>query len=155
MRRADLLTGLGLLVVAAMYFHQSFSIVRGFASDRLGPAFFPRLLAGTLATLAVALLVRAGTGRSDPSPLPPIRGRLLGVVVGLLVAYGVALPRAGFLLSTPVLLAVLLGLLGRTSSPGQRLSRAGVGVAAVAMTLALYVVFGRALHVLLPRGPLP
>ncbi|MDR7529043.1 MAG: tripartite tricarboxylate transporter TctB family protein [Armatimonadota bacterium] len=155
MRRADLLTGLGLFIVAIIYFHQSLGIVRGFASDRLGPAFFPRLLAGSLAALAVVLMVRAGRGRSDPSPLPPTRGRLLGAVLGLLVAYALVLPRVGFLLATPVLLAALLGLLGRASSPGQRLGWAGAGVAAVAMTLALYVVFGRALHVLLPQGPLP
>ena len=71
MRRADLLVGLGLLVLAGVYFEQSFAITRGFASDRLGPAFFPRLLALTLAALGATLVVRGVAGRAGPPHPPP------------------------------------------------------------------------------------
>lgn len=147
MRRADLLIGLGLLVFAGVYFEQSFAIRRGFAADRLGPAFFPRLLALTLAVLAVILVVRAVTGRSDPSRPPAIRLGIFASVLVLLVAYVLLLPRLGFVLATPPLLGAVIWLLGLRNWP----SLAGT---ALGLTAGLYVVFGRALHVLLPMGPL-
>lgn len=147
MKRADALGGLALLVFAALYYQQSFSIVRGFASDRLGPAFFPRLLAIVLAVLAITLIVRAARGRSDAAPLPPVRGGLLAATTLLTAAYVVVLPFAGFLLATPVLLAALIWLLGIRRWP--QLLGVAVGIAIV-----LYLAFDRGLHVLLPRGML-
>jgi len=143
MRRADLLIGLGLLVVAAVYFQQSFAITRGFASDRLGPAFFPRLLGGVLAILALTLVMRALSGRSDPTPPPAMRlGVFLGTLV-LMVVYSLVLPRVGFLLATPLLLAAVIWLLG--------LRRWGTMAAtAIGVTGVLYIVFARMLKVLLP-----
>ena len=147
MRRADLLVGLGLLVLAGVYFEQSFAITRGFASDRLGPAFFPRLLALTLAALAATLVVRAVAGRSDPSHPPAVRLRVFAGLLVLLVAYTLLLPRAGFLLTTPVLLGAVIWLLGLRSW-------ASLLGTALGVTAVLYVFFGRFLHVLLPMGPL-
>lgn len=147
MRRADFFIGLGLLAVALVYFQQSFTILRGFASDRLGPAFFPRMLALTLAALALTLIVRAVTGRSDPSRPPEIRVGVFAAVVGLLVVYAFVLPAVGFLLATPVLLGAVIWLLG--------LRRWGAVLGtAVGATAVLYFAFARALHVLLPMGPL-
>ena len=147
MRRADLLIGLGLLVFTGLYAQQSFMIRRGFASDRLGPAFFPRLLALALAVLAVTLIVRALAGRSDPSRPPAIRlGAFAGVLV-LLVAYALLMPRVGFVLATPVLLGPVIWLLGLRSW-------ASLLGTALGVTAVLYIVFARGLHVLLPMGPL-
>ena len=147
MRRADLLIGIALLILSAFYYQASFQIVRGFASDLLGPTFFPRLLAAALAVLATTLIVRAASGRSDPAPLPAIRVRLFWSTLGLTLAYVLLLPRLGFLIATPLLLGAVIWLLG--------LRRwATLAGAAVGFTLALYLVFARALHVLLPLGPL-
>jgi putative tricarboxylic transport membrane protein len=144
-RRADLVAALLLLAVAAVYYQQSFLIVRGLAGDRLGPAFFPRLLAGGLALLSLALLARALGGRSDPAPPPAARTGLLAATLVLLVVYALVVPRVGFLVATPVFLAMVLVALG---------VREALSVAAVAagLTAALYVVFGRLLGVLLPAG---
>ena len=147
MRRVDLLIGVGLLAFAVFYGQQSFLIRRGFASDRLGPAFFPRLLALTLGVLAVLLIVRALAGRSDPSRPPPIRGGIFAGVLGLMLAYALLMPRLGFLLATPALLGGVIWLLGVRRWPTLVAAAAGI-------TAALYVIFGRALHVLLPMGPL-
>ncbi len=147
MRRADLLIGLALLVFAVVYFEQSFAITRGFASDRLGPAFFPRLLALALAVLAATLVVRAVMGRSDPSRPPAVRSRVFAAVLVLLAAYALLLPSAGFLLATPLMLGTVIWLLGLRRWPSL------VGTA-LGVTATLYLVFGRALHVLLPIGPL-
>lgn len=147
MKRADLAIGLGLLVLSAVYFQQSFGIIRGFASDRLGPAFFPRMLALTLAALALTLIVRAVSGRSDPSRPPAVRLGVFAGLVAVLVIYAFLLPRIGFVLATPVLVAGAIWLLG--------LRQWGYLVGtAVGVTAVLYLVFARTLHVLLPMGPL-
>ncbi len=147
MRRVDLLIGIGLLAFAVFYFQQSFAITVGFAGDRLGPAFFPRLLALALGTLALVLIWRSLAGRSDPAPLPPMRVGLFLWTVGLTTAYAFLLRPLGYLIATPLYLAGIIWLLGYRNLVG--LVGTAAGTAAV-----LYLVFGRALHVLLPMGPL-
>lgn len=147
MRRADLLIGLGLLAFAGAYYRASFDIAVGFASDRLGPTFFPRLLAAALAACAVALVVRAARGRSDPGPLAPVRLGTLALVVALTLAYGLALRPLGYPLATVLFLAAAIRALGHRDL--RTLAGTAVGV-----TVALYLVFARALHVLVPMGPL-
>src|SRR3990170_605634 len=105
MRRADLLIGLGLLAFAAFYFQQSFTITVGFAADRLGPTFFPRLLALVLAACALALIGRSVRGRSDPAPLPTVRASLLLWTIASTIAYVMALSPLGYLIATPLYLA--------------------------------------------------
>ena len=147
MRRADFYIGLGLLAFALVYFQQSFTILRGFASDRLGPAFFPRMLALALAALALTLIVRAVAGRSDPSRPPAIRAGTLAAVLVVLVLYGFVLPYLGFLIATPLMLGAVIWFLGLRAW----LSLAGT---AVGVTVVLWFVFARLLHVLLPAGSL-
>lgn len=132
---------------AGLYFDVSFGITKGFATDRLGPVFWPRLLAVVLAALAAALMVRAGSGRSDPAPPPTMRVGLFAWVLAMTAGYALVLPELGFVIATPLLLGALIWLLGL------RQWRGVIG-AAVGMTLVLYVVFVRALHVLLPMGPI-
>lgn len=147
MRRADLVAAVVLLALAALYYQQSFFVVRGFATDRLGPTFVPRLLAGALAVLALALLSRALGGRSDRTPPPGARTGLLLTIFVLLVGYAVVMPKLGFLLVTPAFLAAVLAALGiREPLP--------VVGAAVGMTAVLYFAFAKLLGVLLPPGPL-
>jgi len=145
MRRADLLIGLGLLAFAAFYFQQSFTITVGFAADRLGPTFFPRLLALVLAACALALIGRSVRGRSDPAPLPTVRASLLLWTIASTIAYVMALSPLGYLIATPLYLAALVWLLGYRSPTG--LAGTALGVTAV-----LYLVFAKALKVLVPMG---
>ncbi len=128
-------------------FEASLQIVRGFASDRLGPTFFPRVLAVALAVLAGALIVRSVSRRSDPDALPPMRAGAFFTLLAISFAYVLLLPTLGFLIATPVLLGAVIRLMGlRAWGPL-------IGTA-LGTTVALYLVFGRALHVLLPLGPL-
>ncbi len=145
MRRADLLIGIGLLLFAALYFRESFEITVGFASDKLGPTFFPRLLAAALGASALGLIWRSRSDRSDPTPLPPVQIGLLAWTVGVTLAYALLLRPVGFLIATPVYLAGIVWTLGYRSL-------AGLSATAVGVTVVLYAVFARALHVLLPTG---
>src|SRR3972149_11779721 len=145
MRRADFYIGLGLLAFALVYFQQSFSILRGFAPDRLGPAFFPRMLALLLAALALTLIIRAGAGRSDPSRPPTIRAGMLAAVLGVLVLYAAVLPALGFLIAPPLTLAGIIWSLGLRAW-------ASLAAAALGVTVVLWFVVARRVHVLLPPG---
>jgi hypothetical protein len=147
MRRADLLGGIGLLLFAAFYFERSFAISTGLASDRLGPTFFPRVLASGLALLAAVLIIRALLDRSDRTPLSAVRATRLFGVLGLTILWALLLPRVGFLLVTPLLLGSVMWTMGL------RRWRGLIGVS-IGMTLVLYLVFVRGLNVLLPMGPL-
>jgi hypothetical protein len=147
MQRADLWGGIGLLLFAAFYFERSFAISTGLASDRLGPTFFPRVLAIVLALLAAILIGRALSGRSDPAPLSKVRTTRLFAILLVTVAWGLLLPRAGFLLITPFLLGMVMWTMELRGWRGL------IGVS-VGMTLLLYLVFVRGLKVLLPMGPL-
>ena len=143
--RADFLLVLGLLLFAALYVERASHITVGFASDVLGPAFFPRLLAFLLALLAVGLLARSLTGRGPRVSRTPMRSRLFWTVVALLVGYALLMPLVGFLYLTPLLLGAVMRILG--------LERWGwlVGVA-LGLTVFLYVLFTKALSVPLPPG---
>jgi putative tricarboxylic transport membrane protein len=145
MRRADFYIGLGLLAFALVYFRQSFMILRGFASDRLGPAFFPRMLALALAALALTLIIRAVAGRSDPSRPPAIRAGTLAIVLVVLVLYAFVLPYLGFLIATPLMLGAVIWFLGLRAW-------SSLAATAVGVTVVLWLVFARLLHVLLPAG---
>ena len=145
MRRADLVAGTGLLVFSVFYFERSFAISTGLASDRLGPAFFPRVLAVLLTLLALVLIVRAASDRSDPSPQSPVRTGRLVAVLALTVGWAILLPELGFLVVTPFLMAAVIWVLGLHRW------RPIVGVA-LGATLVLYLVFVRILNVLLPMG---
>jgi putative tricarboxylic transport membrane protein len=147
MRRADLVGGIGLLLLAIVYFERSFAISTGLASDRLGPTFYPRVLSVVLAVLAVVLIARSLTGRSDPSPLSRVRVGRLFPVFGLMLSWVGLLPYLGFPMVTPLLLAGVMWILGH------RRWRSLVAVS-LGVTLALYLVFVRALNVLVPMGPL-
>ena len=147
MRRADLLIGIGLLLFAALYFRGSLDITVGFASDKLGPTFFPRLLAATLGASAIGLIWRSLGGRSDPAPLPPVQVGLFLWTVGLTLVYALLLRLVGYLVATPLYLAGIVLVLGYHNLTG--LAATALGVTAV-----LYAVFARALHVLLPMGTL-
>ena len=147
MRRADLVGGIGLLVLAILYFERSFAISIGLASDRLGPTFYPRVLAVVLAVLATVLMVRSLTGRSDSASLSPVRAGRLFAVFGLMLLWVGLLPTLGFPLVTPLLLVGVMWIMGH------RRWRSLITVS-LGLTLALYLLFVRALNVLLPMGPL-
>jgi putative tricarboxylic transport membrane protein len=146
MRRADLLSGIGLLLFSALYLERSFAISTGLASDRLGPQFFPRLLALLLALLSVALVVRAASDRSDTTPLPAVRVGRLVAVLSLCAGWTLLLPRIGLLILTPLLVGAVIWILGL------RRWRSIIAVS-LGMTLVLYLVFVQVLKVLLPLGP--
>jgi putative tricarboxylic transport membrane protein len=146
--RADRVAGALLLILAVAYWRLSDAIEVGFASDLLGPRFFPRALAVLLGIAGALLVARTLLPRHVPAPVDAPAGERLDrlwAALAMTAAYIWLLPRVGFLPLTPVYLALFTLLLGyRRPLP--------LVATAVGVTVSLYVVFAEMLNVRLPAG---
>jgi putative tricarboxylic transport membrane protein len=117
-------------------------------ADVIGPAAFPFVLGLMVAACGAALCVKAaGAGSAAREAPSPGRWLVLGAILALLVAYTDGLGRLGFLPTTALFVTLCLALLGKRGPV--RLMAAGVAV-----SLAIFVIFGLALGVDLPKGRL-
>jgi len=122
----------------------------------IGPAFYPRIVLGVTAALAVLLLVvdvvaqrRHPAARPEPAA-EPLNYRLVLVAFVVFGLYVAALPHLGFRIAT---LAFVVAFQAVLDPP--RTARHWIVVLAIAAatTVVTYFVFERYLSVLLPRGP--
>jgi putative tricarboxylic transport membrane protein len=135
-RWAVALAALGMAVgVSAVGFRVAF------VTDPLGPRAFPWLAAALLCAAAVGLWVRPGDDGRWPDATSRAR---LTAVMGSLVAWSILMPFAGFVPATTVELAFLGRLFGARPIPGL--------AAGLAVSAALWVLFGFALGLPLPLG---
>lgn len=136
------LGGAGLLL-AAFFAWQTTVIQESFISDPVGPKGFPLIIAALLAIASLVIVLKP-----DPAPHWPSLGRLveIAVAVAVMVAYGMALPLAGFVPATLVASAWFSWRLG--AKPIEAI------LAGVAIAVGVYVVFHLALGLSLARGPL-
>lgn len=144
--RGDTLIAAGILGVAAALFYvtTTFDTVADALSQNIGPAYFPRLVLGTIALLALLLpFERHWRGRAI-STSSPVAGRTW-IAMALLVGLGALLPVAG-MLATLFLTCTLLPLVwGRV--------RVLVVIAfAAAFTLVAWLLFEEVLDVTFEPG---
>lgn len=149
--RADTAIAVILLGVAGGYAWLAHQLPERHIPGSVGLDFVPLLLAGLLAILAASLFVRGrrrGRGLAPPAgPAGEMPGWIqAGAVVGLMVLYVAATTRVGFLLATPVYLAVTMWQSG-ARRPGF------IALHAIGLTLAVWVAFYTLFKVPLPRGP--
>jgi hypothetical protein len=111
----------------------------------LGPAFFPRLVSGILAALAIGIFAATAVGRRKGESLKPPRASLTKTLACLGV-YVVLLPHLGFVFVTPAFLCAS----GVVQGEDVRRCWKAVVVSSVATTAALYYVFVVLLNVPLP-----
>jgi putative tricarboxylic transport membrane protein len=147
--RSDRVIGAVLLLLAAAYFTLSYGIPATAVDDPVGPTAYPRGLAVLLALGSVLLIARQPRPdaplQGDAIPVPGDMGRLTGTIA-LTAAYVVLFEAAGYLLLTPCYLGAFARLLGyRAWRP--------VVTAVLALTLAVWLVFGWLLGIRLPQGP--
>ncbi|MGH7388335.1 MAG: tripartite tricarboxylate transporter TctB family protein [Candidatus Rokuibacteriota bacterium] len=107
-----------------------------------GPGMLPLALGVAVALLAGATLLQ----RAPPEAAEPMAGRRPTEVAALLVLYPLLLPRAGFALTT----ALVIFLIGRAIAPA---APARLAVFALASAAGAVVLFRRLLAVPLPGGP--
>jgi putative tricarboxylic transport membrane protein len=141
-------TGLAALAVSLVLFWATLGLKPN-PLVPIGPGFYPRIILGLTAVLAVAL-VAFDLLKVKQAQAPS--GANYALVLAVFVIFGLyagALPALGFRVSTFLFVAVLQATLDPPRS-----ARAWIVVAASALltTLISYFLFERYLQVLLPRG---
>jgi putative tricarboxylic transport membrane protein len=141
-------TGLAALAVSLVLFWATLDLKPN-PLVPLGPGFYPRIILGLTAVLAVGLIAFDLVRKKEPG-LPT--GANYALVLAVFVIFGLyaaALPALGFRISTFLFVAVLQATLDPPRS-----TRAWVLVLSSALitTAASYFLFERYLQVLLPRG---
>ena len=150
----DGITGVVMLAVSLGLLAATASIERN-PLVPIGPAFYPRIVLGVTAAMALLLVVLdvIAHRRRPAAPAASARGRLrYGAVViafAVFAAYVVAMPFLGFRVATFLFMAAM-----QAAIDWPRGTRGWIvlAVAAVAVTFGSYHVFESYLHVLLPRG---
>lgn len=134
-----------LVALSAGVFVASRDFPSGFGATP-GAAFFPRVVAATIALLAVVLFARSVVSREARTHrVSTDDATRFAVPVAFLAAYVAAMPLLGFVAAT---VAFLVGLMRYSGVEGYRRSvPLAVGVA-----VALHYVFREFLHVPLPEG---
>ena len=115
----------------------------------IGPGFYPRIVLGLTAVLAVALVVSDALGNRKTSAAADQNYTLVLVVFVIVGLYVGLLPFLGFRLSTLLFVPALQVAL---EFPRDRKGWLTVAITGVVTTVAAYVLFERYLSVLLPRG---
>lgn len=146
--RSDVIAAGSLLALSAAVFVVSADFPGGRGGDP-GAAFFPRLIAGTIAVLALALLVKHVVADDREShEIHPAVARRLVIVMAFPILYIFLMPVVGFPLTTVAFLSGLMWYSGARSVPIVVGSSIGV-------TLVLYYIFVVFFRVPLPEGIVP
>lgn len=143
-RYMHLVTGLVFLVIAVLYLVFTFDIRVPPLGDPLGPRLFPLVLGALFLGLTVVFLAGVMTRRKaedDSLDLPA--QRRAWVIFGLLLAFVLVLPYAGFPIASVVFVFVVLTLLGYRTVLMNLLS-------AALMAAGFYLLFDMWLGVPLP-----
>ncbi|HEV8664246.1 MAG TPA: tripartite tricarboxylate transporter TctB family protein [Candidatus Methylomirabilis sp.] len=146
----DRAAALAILAGAVAYLVGARRLVSPAMADPLGPTAFPTLLGGSLTLLAVLLLLFPP---APPGGAAPAGGKGLvrfgrsGLAIALLVGNTLTMEWLGYPLSTFAFLLGALAVLGEKPWPRGLLF-------SLSFTAALYLLFGRVLHLTLPVGTL-
>lgn len=164
MNWSNIIIGVLLILFSAFYYFSTGEFPPPSKTENLGPAFFPTLLAVTLALLSLLLILGSFRfrGRSakekggaviegaerleeDAFSADDVSNRYLYGTIVMSFLYVGVLTTLGFLLSTSLFLVILIRLLGYDKWVNTLAASAG-------LTAALYLLFAVALSVSLPAG---
>lgn len=140
-------TGLAVLAASLVLFGLTLGL-RDNPLVPIGPGFYPRIVLGISALLAIALLVFSFFGRGAEKK-GEANYALVVAVFAIFFAYVGALPYLGFRIATFLFVPALQVTL---EFPRDRKGWAVAAATAVITTVVSYVLFERYLQVLLPRG---
>ncbi|UPV76617.1 tripartite tricarboxylate transporter TctB family protein (plasmid) [Halorussus limi] len=144
-RHIDKVASLLLILLAAGVFVASRNFPSGITGTP-GPAFFPRVIAASIAGVAAFLFIRSVTTGDDRTQrITTEETKRVVVPIALLVGYALLLPVLGFLLDTFAFLIVTMWYSGATEART-------VAPLAAGIALVLQYVFVEFLHVPLPAG---
>ena len=132
-------TGLGFAAGATNYNFGS--------SAKPGPGYFPFGLGILLAVLGAVVLFKSLTIETDGGdPVGAIPWRPLGLITLSVVAFGMALPKLGMILSLPLLILI-------SSLAGDEFKLKEVIVNIVVLTIGSWAIFIKGLNLVIPLWP--
>lgn len=150
MRKADIITGIFLMILAAGVMIEAGTYARrGVQIEYFGPAFFPRILATALILCAGLLIVNAVRRRNlrRVEFIDGVGFHRLAVALAVGIVYWMAIDNTGFLIGTPIFLFALMTVLGARSWP-QRI------ITSLVAPVALWALFEYFLVISLPESQL-
>ena len=148
LQKIDRTLGLILVLVALVWLWLAFAYIPGPRSPgETGPRGFPVLLGVVLAVLGAAMSLSARASDVEPiAPLTRSEATLAGGTIALLTLYAFLLERAGFLIATPVAIALAMWALVRVRRA------ALIAALAIGFTVSCWTIFDLLLGTPLPRG---
>jgi putative tricarboxylic transport membrane protein len=148
--RAELAFALGAIALGALLFAGLAGISPGAGYDRIGPRFFPFVVAAGLvvigAAIGVAALFRPLASRAHASAAEPVYWRPAAYLLAALLLSMALLERAGFVVAA----SLQFWLVARAFHSRRPWRDA---IVAVALVVCVYVLFSRGLGLTLPVGP--
>lgn len=147
--KQDHLVGAILVALGVAAIVMSLQIPVKNSSTDPGSQLFPMLASVLLTVCGVGVLISAAKSE-DSEFLPPAGWRKLLLASGCMILYIIALKFAGFLLSTPVFLFVIMTML----ADGQKVAAWKKVLYSLIVTALFWYLFQRVLSMSLPRGTL-
>jgi putative tricarboxylic transport membrane protein len=146
--KLDRVLGLVLVATALVWLWLAFTYIPAArAEGETGPRAFPILLGVVLAGLGVTMSLLARTaGGASVAPVTRRETVVVAGTIGVLVLYAFLLERVGFLIATPV--AIALAMWGLVRARRATL----IAGLAIGFTLGCWVIFNTLLGTPLPRG---
>lgn len=142
----DFWTGL-LFIVLGAGFAWGATLYSFGSSARPGPAYFPFGLGVLLALLGAAILFKAVTvDTADGEPFGAVAWRPLLIITGAVLLFAILLPRAGMVISLPVLVIV-------SSLGSKEFTWTAAIVSSVVLTIFSWLVFIKGLGLTIPLWP--
>lgn len=142
----DFVAGLAFIVVGLAFAWGATNYSFG-SSARPGPGYFPFGLGIILAIIGAVITFEALTIETeDGEPIGDIAWRPLLIILGAVGVFGLLLPRAGMVITIPVLITM-------ASAAAGRIRWLDVAILSVVLTLGSYMAFVRGLDLVIPVWP--
>ena len=113
---------------------------------KMGPGYFPFWLGLLMTLLGFLVLLRSLSAKATIEKIPPFNWRIIGLITGSVLIYGVLLPKMGFLVS-------VVALVFMSASASHEFHWKGTLVNAIFLTAFTYSVFVLGLKLQFPLVP--
>ncbi len=142
--RMELGIATGAIIVGLFILGDSFVIKLGSGYDRIGPRFFPLVIATGLLVTGLMMLIEVLRG-SNRREVEPVNLKSFGILLLGLVSCILLLKPAGFIIAA----SIQFWLIARAFNSTRTLRDA---VIAVILSASVYFIFTRGLGLVLPQG---
>ncbi len=113
---------------------------------KMGPGYFPFWLGLLMTLLGFLVLLKSLSAKATIEKIPPFNWRIIGLITGSVLIYGVLLPKMGFLVS-------VVALVFMSASASHEFHWKGTLVNAIFLTAFTYSVFVLGLKLQFPLLP--